>query len=87
MATAERLLTLLGVLQSRPSSTGGELAARVGLGERTIRNDIARLRDLGYPIEVTTGRGGGYRLGRGGRIRRCSWTTTRPSPWRWRSGC
>lgn len=68
MATAERLLTLLGVLQSRPSSTGGELAARVGVGERTIRNDIARLRDLGYPIEVTTGRGGGYRLGRGGRI-------------------
>lgn len=67
-ATAERLLTLLGVLQGRPQWSAGELAERTGVGERTIRNDIARLRELGYPIEATTGRHGGYRLGRGAKV-------------------
>jgi predicted DNA-binding transcriptional regulator YafY len=32
---------------------------------RTIRTDIERLRDLGYPVAATPGVGGGYRLGSG----------------------
>ena len=54
--------------------------------ERTVRRDITRLRDLGYPVEATTGPYGGYTLGRRrvGFRRSCS-TTTKPS--RWRSGC
>lgn len=66
--TAARLLTLLGLFQSRPDWTAAELAARTGVVERTIRGDVARLRDLGYPIDGRPGRLGGYRLGRGGRI-------------------
>ncbi len=66
--TAERLLTVLGVLQGSPGLSAADLAARTGVGERTIRNDMARLRALGYPIEARTGRGGGYQLGAGGRI-------------------
>ena len=49
---------------SRPAATGpaGELADRLGVSGRTIRRDIERLRDLGYPVESVTGPAGGYRL-------------------------
>lgn len=66
--TAGRLLALLGLLQSTPGANATELATRLGVGERTVRNDIARLRGLDYPIEASTGRGGGYQLGVGGRL-------------------
>jgi predicted DNA-binding transcriptional regulator YafY len=66
--TSARLLALLGHLQSRPVWTGPELAARLGTTERTVRNDIARLRGLGYPVDATRGPGGGYRLGDHGRL-------------------
>ena len=43
--------------------TGGELAARLDVTTRTIRNDVDRLRRLGYPVESAPGVTGGYRLG------------------------
>ncbi len=66
--TAERLLTVLALLQGQPGLSARALAARAGVQERTIRNDIIRLRNLGYPILSRPGRGGGYELGVGGRI-------------------
>lgn len=66
--TSARLLALLGLLQSRPSWTGTELAARLDVTTRTVRNDIERLRQLDYPVEATRGGTGGYRLGAGGKL-------------------
>lgn len=63
--TTQRLLTLLNLLQSRPVWTGPELADRLGVTTRSIRRDVDRLRDLGYPVNATQGVGGGYQLGRG----------------------
>ncbi|MHC1559407.1 helix-turn-helix transcriptional regulator [Actinomycetospora sp. C-140] len=63
--TAARLLTLLSLLQSRPDWPGPELAARLGVTDRTVRHDVARLRGLGYPVDAETGRAGHYRLGVG----------------------
>lgn len=57
-----RVLTVLEVLQSRPSITGPELAARLEMDVRTVRRYIAHLQDVGIPIEATIGRYGGYRL-------------------------
>ena len=65
LQTSSRLLSLLSLLQSRPSWGGPELSERLGVGPRTVRNDIDRLRELGYPIEATRGPAGGYRLGAG----------------------
>ena len=66
--TAARLLALLSLLQARPDWTGSELAARLGVSTRTIRNDIDRLRELDYPVDATRGAAGGYRLGAGGKL-------------------
>ncbi|MDN5853027.1 MAG: WYL domain-containing protein [Actinomycetia bacterium] len=66
--TSARLLALLGLLQTRGSWPGAELAAKVDVGERTLRKDIERLRDLGYPIEAVRGPAGGYRLGDSGKL-------------------
>jgi len=66
--TAARLLALLSLLQSRPDWSGTELAARLGVSTRTIRNDIDRLRELDYPVDATRGAAGGYRLGAGGKL-------------------
>ncbi|MBB3050703.1 putative DNA-binding transcriptional regulator YafY [Prauserella isguenensis] len=63
-----RLLRLLALLQTRREWPGPELAERVGVTARTLRRDIDRLRALDYPVESTGGTGGGYRLGRGGRL-------------------
>ena len=63
MDTSERLLKLLSLLQARPDWTGPELAERLGVTGRTVRNDVERLRRLGYPVEASPGVGGGYRLG------------------------
>ncbi|MGL5826965.1 MAG: helix-turn-helix transcriptional regulator [Nocardioides sp.] len=68
VTTASRLLTLLGLFQSRSEWTGAALAERTGVGTRTIRSDVARLRELGYPIAATRGRYGGYRVLPGGPI-------------------
>ena len=68
LETSARLLRLLGVLQTRRDWTGAELAARLGVTTRTIRNDVDRLRGLGYPVEARPGVAGGYRLGSGGSL-------------------
>ncbi|MEV0970919.1 helix-turn-helix transcriptional regulator [Microtetraspora glauca] len=62
LETSARLLRLLSLLQSRGDWTGAELAERLGIGLRTVRRDIDRLRDLGYPVDATPGVAGGYRL-------------------------
>jgi predicted DNA-binding transcriptional regulator YafY len=60
--TPSRLLKLLSLLQAPREWPGGELAERLQVSRRTIRRDVGRLRDLGYPVEATMGTGGGYRL-------------------------
>lgn len=63
--TSARLLELLSLLQSRAEWSGAELSERLGVGARTIRRDVERLRALGYPVNATRGVAGGYRLGAG----------------------
>ncbi|MGZ6678354.1 MAG: helix-turn-helix transcriptional regulator, partial [Nocardioides sp.] len=63
--TTQRVLRLLALLQSRPVWTGPELAERLGVTTRSIRRDVERLRELGYPVRATQGAGGGYQLGPG----------------------
>jgi predicted DNA-binding transcriptional regulator YafY len=62
MSTSSRLLRLLSLLQTPRDWTGSELAQRLEVSPRTVRNDIERLRDLGYPVHATRGSIGGYRL-------------------------
>lgn len=66
--TPARLLRLLVLFSSRPQWSAGELVDRLEVTDRTLRRDVTRLRDLGYPIESIPGRYGGYRLGAGGRL-------------------
>lgn len=67
MDATARALELLAALQ-RGGGTGPELAARLGVTERTLRRDVERLRGLGYGIDATRGAIGGYRLGAGGSV-------------------
>ena len=57
-----RVLTVLELLQSRPSISGPELAARLEMDARTVRRYITHLQDVGIPVEANIGRLGGYRL-------------------------
>lgn len=57
-----RVLTVLELLQSRPSITGPELAERLEMDVRTVRRYIMHLQDVGIPVEGNIGRHGGYRL-------------------------
>ncbi|WP_280267081.1 helix-turn-helix transcriptional regulator [Nocardia wallacei] len=63
--TPARLLRLLSLLQTPRDWPGSELAERLGVTDRTVRRDIDRLRELGYPIDATLGAAGGYRLAAG----------------------
>ncbi|XRQ08722.1 helix-turn-helix transcriptional regulator [Actinomadura welshii] len=63
--TSARLLRLLSLLQTPHDWTGAELAERLSVSPRTVRNDVERLRTLGYPVHGTRGAVGGYRLGAG----------------------
>lgn len=63
-----RVLRLLSLLQSRPVWSGPELAAELGVTVRSVRRDVDRLRELGYPVPAGRGPGGGYRLGHGRRL-------------------
>ena len=56
------MLTLLSLLQAHRTWTGPELADRLGVTTRTVRNDVERLRELGYPVDGRPGVAGGYRL-------------------------
>ncbi|WP_030377382.1 MULTISPECIES: helix-turn-helix transcriptional regulator [unclassified Streptomyces] len=60
--TPARILTLLSLLQSPREWPGGELAERLGVSRRTVRRDVERLRELGYPVRASRGADGGYRL-------------------------
>ena len=57
-----RLFRLADLLQAHGRLTTRELAERLGVSERTVRRDVARLQDLELPVEVTTGRRGGVSL-------------------------
>ncbi|WP_091676413.1 helix-turn-helix transcriptional regulator [Amycolatopsis marina] len=60
--TASRLLSLLALLQTPREWPGSELAERMRVSPRTIRRDVDRLRELGYPVAASLGVTGGYRL-------------------------
>jgi predicted DNA-binding transcriptional regulator YafY len=57
-----RVLTVLELLQAHGHLTGPELARRLEVNVRTVRDYIARLADLGIPVEAARGRYGAYRL-------------------------
>ncbi len=60
--TSSRLLALLSLLQTPRMWSGTELATRLRVSRRTVRRDVERLRQLGYPVQATLGADGGYRL-------------------------
>ncbi|WP_050998316.1 helix-turn-helix transcriptional regulator [Saccharomonospora marina] len=62
LETSARLLRLLSLLQTPREWRGSELADRLSVSTRTVRNDIERLRTLGYPVHGSRGATGGYRL-------------------------
>ncbi|HET6478428.1 MAG TPA: YafY family protein [Actinoplanes sp.] len=68
LTTSARLLRLASTLSSRQSWTNSELAGQMGVTERTVRRDVARLRELGYGIVSEAGPYGGYRLSVGTRL-------------------
>jgi predicted DNA-binding transcriptional regulator YafY len=68
LETSARLLRLLSLLQSRRDWTSAELAGRLDVTTRTVRNDVDRLRRLGYPVDARPGVTGGYRLGTHGAL-------------------
>ncbi|MFC6715402.1 helix-turn-helix transcriptional regulator [Branchiibius cervicis] len=64
-ATTARLLRLLAMLQARSVWSSQELADELGVTTRSVRRDVDRLRELGYPVRASRGVGGGYQLGAG----------------------
>ncbi len=66
--TSSRLLTLLSLLQARRDWPGATLAERLDVTPRTVRRDIDRLRELGYPVQAFKGPDGGYRLDAGSEL-------------------
>ncbi len=63
-----RVLTVLELLQARESLSGAELARRLEVSPRTVQRYVARLQDLGIPVESRRGQGGCYRLRPGFRL-------------------
>jgi len=63
--TSSRTLRLLSLLQNHRFWPGSELAGRLGVSPRTLRRDVDRLRELGYPVTAHPGVDGGYQLASG----------------------
>ncbi|MFJ4707342.1 helix-turn-helix transcriptional regulator [Streptomyces anulatus] len=68
LETSARLLRLLSLLQAHRDWSGTDLADRLGVTPRTVRRDVDKLRDLGYPVNASRGTGGGYQLGAGAEL-------------------
>ena len=68
LETSARLLRLLSLLQAHRDWPGADLADRLDVTPRTVRRDIDRLRELGYPVHSAPGTAGGYRLGAGAEL-------------------
>ncbi|WP_462387019.1 helix-turn-helix transcriptional regulator [Acidovorax sp. Q11] len=60
LSSSTRLLRLLSLLQTRAHWMGPDLAERLEVHPRTLRRDIDRLRQLGYPVQASSGVAGGY---------------------------
>ena len=63
--TSLRTLRLLSLLENHRHWSGDDLADRLGVSVRTVRRDVDRLRELGYPVEAARGVDGGYQLAAG----------------------
>ncbi|MGW0642588.1 helix-turn-helix transcriptional regulator [Streptomyces badius] len=68
LETSARLLRLLSLLQTHRDWSGADLADRLGVTPRTVRRDVDKLRELGYPVNAARGTGGGYQLGAGAEL-------------------
>jgi predicted DNA-binding transcriptional regulator YafY len=60
--TTSRTFEMLGMLQRNGFVASERLADDLGVTTRTVRRDVARLRDLGYPIDTRLGVDGGYSI-------------------------
>src|SRR5436189_1768994 len=65
---ASRVLQLLSLLQTHKFWPGTELAEHLEVSPRTVRRDVDRLRERGYPVDATPGVAGGYRLAAGAHL-------------------
>lgn len=64
-STSSRALRLLSLLETHRYWPGTELARRLEVSARTLRRDVERLRELGYPVHAYRGVDGGYQLAAG----------------------
>ncbi|HEY7036621.1 MAG TPA: YafY family protein [Thermomicrobiales bacterium] len=73
---ADRLLSILLLLQVHRRLTAGELAARLEVSERTIHRDMDALSSAGVPVYAQRGAGGGWALTDGFRTNATGLTET-----------
>ncbi|MDR7328032.1 helix-turn-helix transcriptional regulator [Catenuloplanes niger] len=66
---ASRLMNLVLLLQARGTLTAAQIAAELGVSERTVYRDVTALSGAGVPVYAEQGRAGGYRLVDGYRTR------------------
>ncbi|MBS1791230.1 MAG: YafY family transcriptional regulator [Acidobacteria bacterium] len=59
---ADRLISILLLLQIHRCLTANELARRLEVSERTIHRDMEALSSVGVPVTADRGAGGGWRL-------------------------
>ena len=65
ISPSTRSFRLLSLLQNHRYWSGADLAERLGVSARTLRRDVDRLRELGYPVTAHPGVDGGYQLAPG----------------------